>query len=324
MFHEKLTVTSISLRAIFSVISVLISTSSKISSVIVAFFHFNIKLDQILLLSFASQIVISTLPYSSQNISKSFNFKLKLSAMALVLIPVAQFFFELVFGTFFVMLEINLYWKLLICYLYPFFIGLFKASADSNFHIEIADSRFETEELFEFYSFLTAALPFRYIYFSFSDWLAFMQSSAVKFSYKLVMHILMPLYSVNINSFKQKLPKCKKNETSQEHIYFIPGQNLPGKYSEFIEQIQLNFTFHQFNDIFDTAALIVLMTTSYFVRAIQLGQGFASEMEESFYFTLLFQFSLDLVLEIIFCVVAYQIVKRRYTQNYSPISVSDK
>mmetsp|Transcript_32923 Transcript_32923/g.57677 ORF Transcript_32923/g.57677 Transcript_32923/m.57677 type:complete len:275 (-) Transcript_32923:1193-2017(-) len=229
--------------------------------------------------------------------------------MLVLLIPILQFFFELIFGTFFVVLDISLYLKILICFVYPVFIGFFKSTAD-----KLADGRFETEELFEFYSFLLAALPFRYIYFSFDSWLAYIEHLGVKYIYKIFMHILVPYYSESINLFKAKLKKSKA-ETGPDCIYYIPGQKEPGTYPEFIEKIQKNLSFHQFNDIFDTALLIFVMSVSYL-----LDQGFAAMLSEDFYLTLLYQFSTDLVMELAFCVLAYSIIKRKYKIHYSPFN----
>jgi hypothetical protein len=325
MFKEKLQPTSSVLLIITAVISVLGAVGSKAYLVVLGFFEaLDIKLDQTLIVAFAFQVLVSVLPYSaiSGDEEQRSTWKMKLAAFAVLLLPMLQFFFELIFGNFIVLLDIKIYFRLLICFFYPVGVGLFKSSVDCKDYSGISKDRFETEELFEFYSFLTAALPFRYIYFSFNNWLAYSEHLAIKFVYKVSMHILVPYFSTQIFAFKNRYRG--QPQSSPDAIYYVPGQKLPGKYADFIEQIQRNLCFHQFNDILDTGLLIVIMSVSYFVTSIQLQKGFAALLDEGFYLLLLYQFVGDLALEVAFTLIVYALIKTRYPFMYAPFSVTCK
>lgn len=121
------------------------------------------------------------------------------------------------------------------------------------------------QNLFEFYSFLLAAVPFRFIYFIANSWLSFLEVISIKFIYKGFMHILAPIWSKPINQIKCKL---KKLELNAGKPYFAIGESEPLSYENFMTRIASKFAFQQFNDIFDIVIILVLMSLSYGVSSI--------------------------------------------------------
>jgi hypothetical protein len=325
MFKEKLHPVSLALLILTAVLSIIGAVGSKTYLVVVGFYEgLDIQLDQSLLLAFAFQAIVSVLPYSAVPGAEGQRsiWGMKLAAFAVVLLPMLQFFFELVFGSFFMSLDILLYLKLLICFAYPIGVGLFKSSVDSKDYSGISQDRFETEDLFEFYSFMTASLPFRYISFSYSNWFGYLQHLGIKFVYKGFMHVLLPIFSIQIFAFKNR---CRKQpQPSLDATYYIPGQKLPGTYADFIAQIQRNLCFHQFSDILDIGLLIVITSVSYVVTPIQMQKGYATVLTQEFFLALTYQLLGDVALEVVFTLFAYAMIKTKYPFLYTPFSVTCK
>mmetsp|Transcript_20084 Transcript_20084/g.37304 ORF Transcript_20084/g.37304 Transcript_20084/m.37304 type:complete len:212 (-) Transcript_20084:188-823(-) len=168
-------------------------------------------------------------------------------------------------------------------------------------------------QLFEFYSFLLAALPFRIIYFQLKSWLEFLQLLGIKFLYKTLVHFMVPKWSQSINKLKCK---CKKIEVDPDRPYFAIGEKEPLVFSRFMTNIASKLAFHQFNDTFDTVLILILMSISYGAAT-----GVAKDLDAESFLRLFVQFIVELFIEITFTICAIAYISKLYPGSYHPLKV---
>mmetsp|Transcript_20080 Transcript_20080/g.37298 ORF Transcript_20080/g.37298 Transcript_20080/m.37298 type:complete len:441 (-) Transcript_20080:188-1510(-) len=240
-------------------------------------------------------------------------FKYKLASTLSLLMPPLQLLASNLFGDFLASLDIEVHLKLLICLSYPLLIGLFK-TGEARLMVKNED----LAQLFEFYSFLLAALPFRILYFKLKSWLAYLQLLGIKFTYKTLVHFMAPKWSQSINKLKCKF---KRVEVDPDRPYFAIGVKEPLIFSRFMSKIASKLAFHQFNDTFDIVMILILMSISYGVRATQAATGIAKDLDADNFLRLFVQFIIELLLEIIFTFCAINHVSKLYPDSYHPLKV---
>jgi hypothetical protein len=212
-----------------------------------------------LFIGFALQVILTVLLTEKSLLN---SVKIKLRAMVGVL--ATPLLFSMVFANIIRAAEFPMHLELLLCFLYPVCIGVFKAVGESEVYTECTQADRAVKGLFELYSFLLAALPYRFIYFSLSTWLECLQLIATKFTYKVVAHVLVPVWSLQINALKCRL---QKKQVQPMQPYFALGKPAGVSYSEFISTVSEKFVYLQFNDAFDIVSIPVLTVVSYSVMS---------------------------------------------------------
>mmetsp|Transcript_20069 Transcript_20069/g.37280 ORF Transcript_20069/g.37280 Transcript_20069/m.37280 type:complete len:436 (-) Transcript_20069:188-1495(-) len=238
-------------------------------------------------------------------------FKYKLASTLSLLMPPLQLLASNLFGDFLASLDIEVHLKLLICLSYPLLIGLFK-TGEARLMVKNED----LAQLFEFYSFLLAALPFRFLYFQLTSWLEYLQLLVIKFLYKTLVHFMVPKWSKSINKLKCK---CKKSEVDPDRPYFAIGEKEPLVFSRFMSNIASKLAFHQFNDTFDIVMVLILMSISYGAAT-----GVAKDLDAESFLRLFVQFIVELFIEITFTICAIAYVSKLYPDSYHPLKASPR
>mmetsp|Transcript_20064 Transcript_20064/g.37273 ORF Transcript_20064/g.37273 Transcript_20064/m.37273 type:complete len:446 (-) Transcript_20064:188-1525(-) len=297
-----------------SVLSVCVGTGGNYHPVVVAMVRgAEVTIYGSLFIGFSVQVFM-TIPFTEAN--PCHLFKYKLAATLSLLIPPLQYLTSNLFGDFLASLDIEVHLKLLICLSYPLLIGLFK-TGEARLMVKNED----LAQLFEFYSFLLAALPFRFLYFQLTSWLEYLQLLVIKFLYKTLVHFMVPKWSKSINKLKCK---CKKSEVDPDRPYFAIGEKEPLVFSRFMTNIASKLAFHQFNDTFDIVMVLILMSISYGVSAIQAATGVAKDLDAESFLRLFVQFIVELFIEITFTICAIAYVSKLYPDSYHPLKASPR